>query len=304
MKGKITDRQSLYIIMENEKEMRKDILIRKISEKSIRQNGEHPSITNVDCSTLGQKNHWLKDSWFNDDFIFFKRGDKYWIKWKKFATDDEIKLSDVKVDYNSPEKQKIREFTFDGIENIENPIIQTFAAENGLCVDYILKKNPSSKIINVEYDKNVLNKFLNKKFPTINFLGDYNKFLKTITSSNLDYPKHYNYIFYDSMGYLANKMANNLKIINDCYLTDNLILTIQTGSIRNTGYYANESRRITRGLEDPTIYIINQILSNYNLVDFMCYPASSKKFNFTVFKYNISFGMKSTYEQIIERMAS
>jgi len=352
---KITDKESLYIVMKDEKEKRKDVLVRRIAETSIRENGEHPSIKSVDGSTLGQKNHWLNDEDFNENFIYFKKDDgKYWVKWRKYATKEEIELSEVVVNYDNPDKQKARESAFDGIDNINNPIVLTFGAEKGLCVKHILKQNPTAQIFNIEKSKVVYNKYLKNNLPTYNYLGDCNVFLEIIQNlpfnkidlnhkryifdcymksilkrkyKNYDpnfewrdvefwkthnywkeiitvYDEYFDYIFFDSMGYFSRSMAISLSKINnnrsEIPMTKNLIITLKTGKIRNKGEYADKIRRITKDMDDPSIYAINEILTNYTFDDFLCYPSSSGRFEMTILKFK-SLGIENYTKEMASK---
>ena len=299
----MTFRQSCLKNMEGKVQLEQNELIKLIS------NDTEKSLESVRGSTFGHTDKFRSQSWFIENFVFIKDSNGKWvIKWKKFATPEEIESMNIRVDYNTDEKQKAREYVFGDLDGVEKPFIMTFAAEKGYDVQYLLNICPDSMIFNLEKSQKILDTYKENNFPTINFLGNVAEFVgnlldkpdskptKSFNSFSLirneareviNFIKRFDRIYYDSMSYLCEMMDTDLGYINQYKLGDYLFVTVQGKKIRNKGVFATVSRETTKGMEDPTLFLIKDKLFNYTYEGCFEYVGSGGRGKFRVLKFKL-----------------
>jgi hypothetical protein len=216
------------------------------------------SRTSIRGSSIGQaKDKVLKKPWFTDFFIYVN-GRPALVMKKEYAK-EHWNFDDTEVDYNTPDKQKAREFAFKGIGRFDEPKVLTLAGKEGFDVKYLLELNPRTKIFNVEEDKEIFRKYKGLNLPTTDFRMTVNRFLKSFPNERFDY------FNYDSITYLCKRLGEDLQIINENKIVNILSLTMMNiKKIRNFGRFVDEVKGKYWNCKDPTLEFIKDTLDNYD----------------------------------------
>ena len=193
---------------------------------------------------------------------FIRRGTKY-----------EAMYTNAKVVYNTKAKKQARSRILKHIPSKRNPTILTLASSEGYCVQDILKRFKTPNIINVEKDRNVLNKWEQKNIPTVNYLCDLTKFISSpkFKSMNIDFAN------LDLMGYASLKSHGQFTQLNEMKNCNTIAITLQyLKRFRNHGRFVDWAKLMYGHYEDPTLKWITNVFSNYNMIDTFTYNRDKK----------------------------
>lgn len=175
---------------------------------------------------------------------------------------------EFEVDYDTPAKAAARER---GLQHLcpgtHHPNVMTFAATEGFCVKSILARCPNAVITNVEHDARVLAEWESKGIPTYNILTEFSEYIRTDEFRNTDYEL----VNADFVGYAARWLHHDLIYLDGLANIKTIVLTINgIKRFRNHGAWVDYVKAKYRS-EDPTLEWINDIVSNYRIVDYWFY---------------------------------
>lgn len=176
---------------------------------------------------------------------------------------DKHGIKEYTLSYDTPTKHKTREMILAPILKSTKRIstMLTMASSEGLDVKSVLDKKPNTKIVNIEYKKEVLDQYKTNGFNTEDYLLKSTDFLKNDK-------RKFDLINYDSMSYLCDYIAEDLKLINDDKRTKYLAITmLNIEGIRNHGAFASYMRETYQKDKTPTSSFLKEVLNNYEKIE-------------------------------------
>ncbi len=209
----------------------------------------------------------MGEPYFKENWIMIQKPSR--LVRKSYANTHNIKA--YSLSYDTPAKHKTREMILSPILKSTKKIstMLTMASSEGLDVKLVLDKKPNTKIVNIEYKSEVLQEYKKNGFNTEDYLCKSTEFLKRDT-------RKFDLINYDSMSYLCEYIAEDLKIINDDKRTNYLAITmLNIEGIRNHGQFAEHMRTAYADDKTPTSTFLREVLSNYEKVNEEVYKRES-----------------------------